>query len=176
MAGLQAWNPARPGAAAGLYQSAYTDELGRAIIERAAAGESLSAICRTPGMPDRHTVRNWAAAQPEFGAALDVIRWQAAKLAPRKYVEKLAVENVRAADARAQARLERGAEDGNVLICRFERGPGGEVLCDPPRTEAEEQAWERAYGKPYEGPYGYRAYRQANGPARPKWVRAPKPG
>jgi hypothetical protein len=38
----------------------YTDEVGAAICERLAAGESLRAICRDPGMPSEKAVRLWA--------------------------------------------------------------------------------------------------------------------
>lgn len=37
----------------------YTPELAEQICERLAKGESLSAICRDDGMPDRDTVNRW---------------------------------------------------------------------------------------------------------------------
>lgn len=40
--------------------SAYTKKLGDLICERLAAGETLRAICRDPGMPDERAVRAWA--------------------------------------------------------------------------------------------------------------------
>lgn len=40
------------------------------ILERLAEGESLSAICRTEGMPNRSTVQRWQDAEPEFDAAV----------------------------------------------------------------------------------------------------------
>ena len=54
----------------GIGRSAYSPALGEAVCARAARGESLTAICETSGMPDRHTLGNWARAHPEFGQAL----------------------------------------------------------------------------------------------------------
>ncbi len=48
----------------------FSEALGRAVCARVAAGESLSAIGREPGMPERSTVRGWARADPVFGEAL----------------------------------------------------------------------------------------------------------
>lgn len=39
--------------------SSYTPEIAALICERLAAGESLRAICRDDGMPDRSTVAKW---------------------------------------------------------------------------------------------------------------------
>ena len=39
--------------------SSYTPEIAATICERLAAGESLRAICRDDGMPDRSTVAKW---------------------------------------------------------------------------------------------------------------------
>jgi len=80
----------------------------------------------------------------------DAIRWQAARLAPRKYME-----SVIAAEAAARAALEARAEAEApriITIRRFERGPNDEVLSIPPMNEQEEAAWVRAYGRPYDGP------------------------
>jgi hypothetical protein len=265
MAGPGGWDPARPGVAAGVGKSVYSEDLAGAILARVAAGESLSRVCETPGMPERHTVLNWAAANEDFGERLDaaqceartrerlddraaralvnprrgrpstysrakakaicarlengesltsigrdpempcfgtmlkwvkahrefeemyvrarqiqadflcdeardvalaatprtvwvarlrfdIIRWQAAKLAPKKYVERLAVEAVRGereAEAAAAAARPKRME---VAIMRFERGPNGVILAIPPRNPAEEQKWVDAYGRPYDGP------------------------
>lgn len=70
VAGKHAWDPARPGAAVRIGESVYSPALGEAVCARAAAGESLTAICETSGMPERHTLGNWARAYPEFGQAL----------------------------------------------------------------------------------------------------------
>lgn len=46
----------------------YTPEKAAEICRRIAAGESLSRICRSEGMPVRETVRLWRKAHPEFMA------------------------------------------------------------------------------------------------------------
>lgn len=76
----------------------------------------------------------------------DVIRWQTARMAPRKYCERLAVDIERAAVAQA------ARQPTQILHVDFSMGPNGKVLVAPPRCEEEEQAWVDAYGKPYEGP------------------------
>jgi len=46
--------------------SLYAPELVDTILGRMAKGESLSAICREPGMPDIGTVLDWQDRHPEF--------------------------------------------------------------------------------------------------------------
>lgn len=41
-------------------ETAYNPELGLAIADRLAAGETLRQICRAAGMPSERTVRRWA--------------------------------------------------------------------------------------------------------------------
>lgn len=55
----------------------YTPELGKAICERLAAGETLRSICRTEGMPHERRVREWAADprhpfSPQYARAREV--------------------------------------------------------------------------------------------------------
>ncbi len=57
----------------------------------------------------------------------DVIRWQAARLAPRKYCEPL-------------------------VVAKMQVEPPPEALVAPPRCEAEEADWVEAYGQRYDGP------------------------
>jgi len=163
---------------AGLASCRYTPEIGRAICERLANGESLIAICRDDDLPHVATVYNWLAAFPEFEdmyvqarqlqadylmdearevalaatpktvwadrLRFDAIRWATAKLAPKKYCERIVAD------------IERREPPGEmrIIVCRFERGPNNEVLVIPPRNPKEEAAWERAYGRPYDGPRG----------------------
>ncbi|HEX3367212.1 hypothetical protein [Phenylobacterium sp.] len=47
----------------------FSEELGRTICARVAAGETLASVCRSPGMPHRLTATNWRR-HPEFGAAM----------------------------------------------------------------------------------------------------------
>ncbi|MET0275012.1 MAG: hypothetical protein ABW360_18650, partial [Phenylobacterium sp.] len=76
----------------------------------------------------------------------DVIRWQTARLSPRKYLERLVIR----ADAEA-GEAEPGDGKIQIEVTKFERGPNGTVLCIPPRNEREERMYEEAYGKPYDG-------------------------
>lgn len=46
----------------------YSVELGDTICQRLADGESMRAICREAGMPDRASVKRWIAERPEFAA------------------------------------------------------------------------------------------------------------
>jgi hypothetical protein len=44
----------------------YTAEIGMAICDRIAEGESLRTICADPGMPEKATVLDWLARHKEF--------------------------------------------------------------------------------------------------------------
>lgn len=44
----------------------YGDDVRAEILRRLACGETLSAICRRPGMPDRDTVYQWQEKDEEF--------------------------------------------------------------------------------------------------------------
>jgi hypothetical protein len=241
--------------------SVWSPALGAAVVARVAAGESISAVCETPGMPDRHTVNNWKDAHPEFGAALaaamrsarldarardraamaarplragigrpstyslakarticerlsngesltsigrdpdmpcfgailawvkkypefadiyaearqlfadcmfdeardvaqasthatvwsdrlrfDTIRWMTARMAPKKYCERLVIDaGIAERRAEPKARLQ-------IDVVNFHRDPNGKVLAAPPRNADEAAAWQEAYGKPYDGP------------------------
>jgi Bacteriophage Sf6, terminase small subunit-like len=46
--------------------SEYTPEMGSAICDRIAEGESLAKICSDPSMPTRGTVRRWCAEHEDF--------------------------------------------------------------------------------------------------------------
>lgn len=73
-----------PGEAAPRRESVFfSDELGREIVARVAAGETLSAPSRTPGMPSGPSIRVWRYAHPEFGAALTAAQ-RRARLARRR--------------------------------------------------------------------------------------------
>ena len=50
--------------------SVYTPELGDAILQRVAGGESLRSICVAFDMPPESTVRTWAASNADFGERL----------------------------------------------------------------------------------------------------------
>lgn len=58
-----------PGAVMGR-PSIYTEELGKEICAKIAAGASLRSVCEAEGMPDRHTVLDWlwGGKLPDFAA------------------------------------------------------------------------------------------------------------
>lgn len=47
-----------------------TEQGRETILQRLAEGESLSAICKTDGMPDRSTVQRWQNDDSDFDAAV----------------------------------------------------------------------------------------------------------
>ncbi len=46
--------------------STYTTEIAAIICDRISRGESLKAICNSPGIPDQVVVYGWLGRQPEF--------------------------------------------------------------------------------------------------------------
>lgn len=44
----------------------FSEELARCILARVTAGETVSAICGDPGMPDYSTLVEWLGAHPDF--------------------------------------------------------------------------------------------------------------
>ena len=46
----------------------FTDELGQEICDRLADGETLTEICKSPGMPNRSQVWRWLQRNAEFAA------------------------------------------------------------------------------------------------------------
>jgi hypothetical protein len=54
--------------------SLYTPEMVDRICDRLADGESLKAICRSPGMPSARAVLSWAATRLEFRGQYDFAR------------------------------------------------------------------------------------------------------
>lgn len=94
----------------------------------------------------------------------DTVRWLTARLAPKKYVERVVVARLAAADKQAAAAP---AETPRTFITvAFKQGPDGRVLVAPPRTPEEDQAWIDSTGKPYDGP------RARVGPGAPKYTRS----
>lgn len=181
-AARRAAQDANPRSAGGRATETFTPELAREICRRLAEGESLKAIGRDPAMPCVATVYHWIERRPEFEAMygkarraqadtladevrevglaatpgtvwadrlrFDTLRWLTARLAPRKYMEGALI-------AQAQAEIAAEAKaDGpqTFVVVTFKTGPNGETLVAPPRSPEEAQAWERAYGRPYDGP------------------------
>lgn len=74
----------------------------------------------------------------------DIIRWQAARLAPQKYCERVVVAAELTPPPLAPERLIIGTVS-------FIVGPNGKVLAAPPRNAKDEADWIEAYGEPYNG-------------------------
>lgn len=95
--------------------------------------------------------------------AFDVIRWRAARVAAKKYLDRLeahqaAIQAEAAARTRAMEAKAAGGKRKHVVfhMTHFEV-MDGRVLAAPPRNREEAQAWVEATGKPYEqgvGPKG----------------------
>ena len=62
----------------------YTEALGAVICQWVAAGESLSAICRDPGMPCREAVRAWRRTRPGFAAQVVQAQYDGRSLSGRE--------------------------------------------------------------------------------------------
>ncbi len=84
----------------------------------------------------------------------DTIKWMTARLAPKKYCERLMIEYEIARSNAETTRVmgERGDPVLKFEVVHFRKGPNGEVLVAPPRNAAEEREWREAYGHPYDGP------------------------
>ena len=57
--------------------SALREAVEESLLERLAGGESLSAICKDPRMPDRRTVQRWQDDDDEFDAEVTRARFKA---------------------------------------------------------------------------------------------------
>ena len=62
----------------------FTEALATVICQRVAAGESLSAICRDPGMPCREAVRAWRRDRPGFAAQVVQAQYDGRSLSGRE--------------------------------------------------------------------------------------------
>jgi len=121
--------PAGPGAR-GLPASGYPHEVRAEIVRRAAAGESLRAICADEGMPHRTLIRRWVRQWPEFGrelaAAAKAVRLRrrradlARAMAPKDFRGRL-ITYTPAIGAEICRRLSEG--ETLIAICRGEGAP-----------------------------------------------------
>jgi len=82
--------------------SSYTPELAAAICARMAGGETLTAICREPGMPCHSTVRLWAVEDRDGFSA----RYARAREAQAHAIAEGALDGARCATDAALGRLE----------------------------------------------------------------------
>ncbi|TAJ69952.1 MAG: hypothetical protein EPO51_20745 [Phenylobacterium sp.] len=102
----------------------------------------------------------------------DVNRYQASRLAPKKYLERLvAAEEMAELGIGPRGGVSRGrGRDGDDArrvvfhVTHFEKGPNGTVLAAPPRNAREAQAWIEATGAPYVDGIG------PNGQMRPPMI------
>lgn len=141
MAGPDRWDPRRLGAAAP-GESVWSEEVADEIVTAVAAGRSLHAICREPGRPHRTTVRNWAVAHPDFGAALCEARRQVMAQQRRKdrmdeaeRRSELAARQrarVAAGDGRGGKASEYTPELGAAICARLEAGESLIAICEDP--------------------------------------------
>lgn len=84
----------------------------------------------------------------------DVIRWQTARLAPKKYLERLVASEAAAAAGDGEDADDLGGPLELVFsVTRFEN-VGGRVLAAPPRNAGEAEAWVEATGRAYEAGVG----------------------
>ncbi len=72
---------------AGGRPSTYRDSIGALICSRIAGGETLSAICRTSGLPATQTVYQWKRANPAFAANLTQARIEQQELWADQIIE-----------------------------------------------------------------------------------------
>ncbi len=103
----------------------YSEDLGRAICARVAAGESLVSVCRDADMPHATTAYDWTRAHPEFAAALREAQQEA------RVAQRLADR-----DAAARRWGADGEADGRFGVLRDGRGRWstftpelGEAIC-----------------------------------------------
>ncbi|MBS0364056.1 MAG: hypothetical protein JSR98_22000 [Proteobacteria bacterium] len=109
----------------------FSEELGRTICERIAAGQSIMAVCRATGMPHRTSVKRWADRDPGFRAALGEA------LLARRTARRLA-DHARAAE-RSGRRSARGGsvsrytqEVGEAICARLANGESLVAICGDP--------------------------------------------
>lgn len=86
--------------------SDYTDEIAEKICNRLADGESLRAICRDEGMPDRTTVRRWLIAQPTFRLQYAQARQDQADSYADRIMDEMAAAQTTESAAVARVRID----------------------------------------------------------------------
>jgi hypothetical protein len=122
--------------ACGTNESQYSPVFGREICERTAMGDSLAAICRSPGMPHRTTVRHWLDREPGFARALRAARRQALRDERAWYEARRAVMS-RAVEARAGGPRRGSASTyteavGDAVCRRIAAGESVKAICASP--------------------------------------------
>ena len=101
--------------------STYSDQLANTICEKIALGQSLRSVCREPGFPAKYTILRWLHLHEDFRAhyararleqadtyaermqeisestddprlQVDVLKWKVARMHPRSWGDKQAIE------------------------------------------------------------------------------------
>lgn len=88
---LPDYQPRRKGVAP-RFDSLFTPEIGAEICRRVAAGTSVVALCREPGMPCYGTVYRWMGIYPQFGRDLVLARQTARRARAAAIRERRAAE------------------------------------------------------------------------------------
>jgi transposase-like protein len=115
------------------FRCGFDIELAHAILRRMADGESLTAICRTAGMPTATTVYRWAARYEDFGEAFVLIRTlarqnQAGRTARARATRAKARKGVK--NPRITGRPSRFSDEVAEAICqRLMRGEALQQIC-----------------------------------------------
>lgn len=104
---LPTYRPRRKGVAP-RFESLFTAEIAEAIRGRVAAGEAVTTICRSPGMPCYGTVYRWMRIYPDWGKAMAWAR-QAGRRVRAGRVQARRAERDAAHEARRKWRWTRPA-------------------------------------------------------------------
>jgi hypothetical protein len=99
----------------------YSEELGREVCARIAAGASQHQLAREPGMPSRRTFRDWALREPEFARGLTLAKAERRRLMLAKDEARIAAQ-----PWRRLVGSRRGARGGSVSTFTAELG---EEIC-----------------------------------------------
>lgn len=78
--------------------SDYTEEMANALCDRLATGESLTAICKSKGMPSKPTVLRWLTKNEEFRTQYGKARELSQDAVAEEYFEILDAEPPKKAD------------------------------------------------------------------------------
>lgn len=87
--------------------SKYTEALGAEICRRIAEGETLKAICATPGVPSASNVLSWALGQVPAARAFQAMYARARELRSELYADEIVeISDTEADPARARVRVD----------------------------------------------------------------------
>ena len=129
-------------------ESRYTEAMGARICARLATGASLNAVCAAPDLPSKATVAKWAAARPEFAAALADARDQGLRSERHGVSVRLRKRLTRLAErGRAEPGPPSAYSDavGEAICRRIAHGEALVDICRDPRlpSHVTVNAWAR---------------------------------